>query len=233
MRHFISFGVVGLAVAVLSACGGPVPGSGFNAGSGEYAQHMRAQTNAPRAQTAGGPQPFPGQVSTGQTGQRSIGQEAVAAVRGGQMQGSAGSFPDQFAAAAPQSSNVNPDQFTPRPFGTSVPDQLVERDFVPMVQVSDMELTQPGGVPNLFTYALSSRHAVGQQQFNRTSPFRWRRSEAACAAFGSQDLAQEAFLAAGGPERDPNHLDPDGDGFACRWDPTPFRQAAQTVRVRN
>jgi hypothetical protein len=32
---------------------------------------------------------------------------------------------------------------------------------------------------------------------------------------------------AGGPRRDPLGLDPDGDGFACAWDPTPFRTALQ------
>jgi hypothetical protein len=32
-------------------------------------------------------------------------------------------------------------------------------------------------------------------------------------------------LSNGGPERDRLGLDPDGDGFACYWDPTPFRLA--------
>ncbi|CAN0586593.1 unnamed protein product, partial [Ectocarpus sp. 12 AP-2014] len=41
------------------------------------------------------------------------------------------------------------------------------------------------------------------------------------------DQAQIAFLEAGGPEKDRNGMDPDGDGFACNWDPTPFRRAAQ------
>jgi hypothetical protein len=45
----------------------------------------------------------------------------------------------------------------------------------------------------------------------------------------SDDLAQEAFLSEGGPERDRLGVDPDGDGFACRWDPTPFRRAASAV----
>ena len=45
----------------------------------------------------------------------------------------------------------------------------------------------------------------------------------ACARYGSPDLAQQAFLAAGGPDRDRRGLDPDGDGFACAWDPRPFR----------
>ncbi|MCH8465761.1 MAG: hypothetical protein LAT78_04190 [Roseinatronobacter sp.] len=204
-----------------------------------------APTGAP--QFAGQPQPTSG----------TIGAEAVAAVRGdtrpqGQFpapefpvaQQSVGAplsatganlsgAPTQMASANPQSAGVSEQQFTPQPFGTAQPDRLIERDFVPQVRVSDAELGQGGGSgPNLFVYALSSQHTVGQARFNRNHPLRWRRWEAACAQFASQDLAQEAFLAAGGPERDPNHLDPDGDGFACWWDPAPFRQAARTVRAR-
>ena len=40
-------------------------------------------------------------------------------------------------------------------------------------------------------------------------------------------LAQEEFLRTGGPERDKLGVDPDGDGFACAWDPRPFRTALQ------
>ena len=41
------------------------------------------------------------------------------------------------------------------------------------------------------------------------------------------DQAQSAFLDSGGPEKDRKGLDPDGDGFACGWDPTPFRNAVR------
>ena len=47
----------------------------------------------------------------------------------------------------------------------------------------------------------------------------------ACAEFGSADRAQIAFLESGGPKRDRKGLDPDGDGFACFWNPAPFRSA--------
>ena len=47
----------------------------------------------------------------------------------------------------------------------------------------------------------------------------------ACLRYPTDDAAQEAFLKAGGPARDPKKLDPDGDGFACDWDPTPFQKA--------
>ena len=54
---------------------------------------------------------------------------------------------------------------------------------------------------------------------------RLQSADAACRQFAAADQAQEAFLAAGGPERDGKALDPDGDGFACAWDPRPFRNA--------
>ena len=76
--------------------------------------------------------------------------------------------------------------------------------------------------PNIVQFALTTSHAPGTQMYNRSS-LRFTDQQAACARFSSSDLAQEAFLAAGGPERDRRGLDPDGDGFACSWDPRPFR----------
>lgn len=76
--------------------------------------------------------------------------------------------------------------------------------------------------PNIVQFALSTTHAPGTQVYNRSS-LRFTDQAAACARYASPDLAQEAFLAAGGPERDRRGLDPDGDGFACAWDPRPFR----------
>jgi hypothetical protein len=85
--------------------------------------------------------------------------------------------------------------------------------------------TGPSG-PNVVEYALATRHEPGVKIYQRF-PIRLRSPAAACAAFASNDLAQEAFLARGGPERDPLGLDPDGDGYACGWDPRPFRAAVQ------
>ncbi len=79
--------------------------------------------------------------------------------------------------------------------------------------------------PNIVEYALSTTHRVGTPRYRRSNPLRWQTWERNCARFPTQDAAQEAFLAAGGPERDRNNLDPDGDGFACWWDPEPFRRA--------
>ena len=77
--------------------------------------------------------------------------------------------------------------------------------------------------PNIVAYALSTQHMPGQKLYGRSALRRGNAS--ACSGYASADLAQEAFLQAGGPERDRLGLDPDGDGFACAWDPRPFRRA--------
>lgn len=83
--------------------------------------------------------------------------------------------------------------------------------------------------PNIVEYALSTTNVVGQKLYNRGLFATDSRAARACVAFVSDDLAQEAFLAEGGPSRDPKGLDPDGDGFACGWDPVPYRRAAATA----
>ena len=96
------------------------------------------------------------------------------------------------------------------------------------------KIDQPTGVPqrpanvgpSIVEYALATQHPVGVKLFSR-SPFRFKNPQKACAQYDTEDSAQEAFLAAGGPNRDRLGLDPDGDGFACGWDPSPFRAVAQ------
>lgn len=83
-----------------------------------------------------------------------------------------------------------------------------------------------GDAPNIVQFAISTNHPKGTQMYKRGG-LRLNSYNAACAKFPSPDLAQEAFLAAGGPDRDRKGLDPDGDGYACAWDPTPFRAAVQ------
>jgi len=84
--------------------------------------------------------------------------------------------------------------------------------------------TRTGGSgASIVAFALSTTNVVGQGIYQRTgSGNRFQRN---CAKYASSDLAQQAFLSKGGPERDRQGLDPDGDGFACFWDPAPFRQA--------
>lgn len=84
--------------------------------------------------------------------------------------------------------------------------------------------TRPGSdMPNIVAYALQTTNPKGAPIYRRSAFASDARHQRNCAAFSSADLAQEAFLANGGPDRDRQNLDPDGDGFACTWDPAPFR----------
>ncbi len=86
---------------------------------------------------------------------------------------------------------------------------------------------RPGSTgPNIVEYALATNNVPGVALYSR-SKLRVSNAQGACARYGSPDIAQEAFLEAGGPDRDRKGLDPDGDGFACAWDPRPFRTALQ------
>jgi hypothetical protein len=78
--------------------------------------------------------------------------------------------------------------------------------------------------PNIVAYALATSHPVGTEMHRRNPLLRGRNYERNCAGYVTPDLAQEAFLKTGGPQRDRLGLDPDGDGYACAWDPTPFRR---------
>jgi hypothetical protein len=95
-------------------------------------------------------------------------------------------------------------------------------------------IIQPGALPvrpgetgpNIAAYAVATNNPVGVKLYDRPA-FYMVNVGAACSKYTSPDLAQQAFLAAGGPQRDRKALDPDGDGFACDWDPRPFRAALQ------
>lgn len=81
--------------------------------------------------------------------------------------------------------------------------------------------------PNIVDYALSAPNVKGQEWYSRSllsGEARFRRN---CATYATPDDAQRDFLARGGPERDRRGIDPDGDGFACGWDPAPFIQAVR------
>ncbi len=81
------------------------------------------------------------------------------------------------------------------------------------------------GQPNIVQYALSTSNPVGTQLYSRAGFNLQAKAQRNCAQFASPDQAQIDFLSNGGPQRDRKGLDPDGDGYACGWDPSPFRSA--------
>lgn len=96
-------------------------------------------------------------------------------------------------------------------------------------EVAPTQLERPDDVgPNIFSYALGPARPVGSTgAYGRGLRASADRADGKCGGYSSADLAQEAFLEAGGPERDRLGLDPDGDGNACGWDPSVVRNAVQ------
>jgi hypothetical protein len=78
----------------------------------------------------------------------------------------------------------------------------------------------------IIEYAINAPNRLGQSVYSR-SGLALAAHDKACARYPNSAEAQEAFLKSGGPKRDPKNLDPDGDGFACTWDPTPFQRVSQ------
>jgi hypothetical protein len=104
--------------------------------------------------------------------------------------------------------------------------ERIARNRSEYVVVQPKDLPQrPGDTgPNIVEFALATSHAPGVQMYKRSGAG-LRSQNSACAKFASPDQAQQEFLGKGGPERDRMGVDPDGDGFACSWDPRPFRTA--------
>ncbi len=92
---------------------------------------------------------------------------------------------------------------------------------------SQLVVVQPGSLPNrvegvnVALFAKQTTNPVGQRVYQRSGGGLGARSS--CGRFATADDAQRAFLSAGGPATDRYGLDPDGDGFACKWDPAPYR----------
>jgi hypothetical protein len=243
-----------LTAAGLAACAPTVPDSGV--GFGDYATYMRERERAlasgqtapvsPVVPTApvfspervgaaidaadgrGLPPPATGGIVP-----------ATGGVQTGALIGSDPARPRGNAPATiqPQSGEVQ------RPAGISDEQdfeavsarETIESDAERIARArAQYQVIQPGALPtrtgssgpNIVAFALSTTHAPGTPVYRR-SGFGNRDPFANCGRYASADLAQEAFLEAGGPERDRQGLDPDGDGFVCGWDPRPFRAARQ------
>lgn len=81
---------------------------------------------------------------------------------------------------------------------------------------------RPKDLPNVAEYVFTGQHTLGIQKYNRTGLQLLNNHSRACSVYAHPIAAQEAFLAGGGPVRDRNNLDPDGDGFACGFTPQPY-----------
>jgi len=219
MGRLVFLGIAGLALA---GCATNAPLSNPGVGFGDYGQYAAQQdmANAPTSALAA-----PAAISSGSIGPGDL----VAAGIGGAPAGAA----PAGAAAAPlaiQSSGISDEQ----DFDAVSSRESIESDAARMAQAAaNYQVIQPTALPappastgpDIVAYALGAPNRLGQPWYSRFIFSGQRRFERNCASYRSPDEAQRDFLARGGPERDPRGLDPDGDGFACGWDPAPFLAA--------
>jgi hypothetical protein len=83
------------------------------------------------------------------------------------------------------------------------------------------ERTETG--PNIVAFALSTTNPVGTSLYKRSKFNTANKFKRNCGKYRHMDQAQADFMTAGGPQKDRNGMDPDGDGFACAWDPAVYR----------
>lgn len=230
------------ASVALSACSRPVPDdTGAGVGFGDYASYQLQQNQARSTSTALPPIASSGtetvipprSASAGNSDIAGIAASAIAAAEAPATPPTAPTVPQETAAVAPPSSPSISDE---QDFDAVAARETIETDAERLARMAAQRVEvaptavpdRPGSTgPNIVEYALSTTHPVGQQVYRR-SALRAGRHEANCLSYQSADLAQQAFLSMGGPERDRQVLDPDGDGYACSWDPNIYRTAARS-----
>jgi hypothetical protein len=234
-----------MSLAVLAACDPSVPDSGAGVGFGTYAEYQARREAELIAGGEGRLAPITPALTVSPeatvAGQGSdIADEAMAAI--GQSPAAVGAPADptgQFAqdAAVPLSNTVENGVgiSAENDFSAVSSERSIEQDAARVAanrqayqQVAPTSVPErpSGATASLVDFALSTTNSVGQPIYSRLTVGATARAQRNCAKYPSPDLAQDAFLAGGGPQRNVKGLDPDGDGFACSWDPHPFRLAA-------
>ncbi len=231
----------------IAACAPAVPDSGAGVGFQDYNSYVRERdASAPRPQAI-----VPPGFSTDQIGaaidradgrgiQTSPSASATGAVIGAPPTASfdttsairpRGNAPTGIREESGEMARVNQGISDENDFAAVSQRETIESDRARIERNrAQYQVIQPGALPtrpgelgpNIVDYALATSHPKGTQLYRRSS-FGVGSSASKCAGYASPDLAQQEFLAKGGPERDRLGLDPDGDGYACAWDPSPFR----------
>lgn len=235
MRFFL--GAMGLAV--LSACAPAIPDSGVGVdsgtgvGFGSYDAYQREKA-AREAALAGSALPPPAAVSS-ETLQAAGGAHAdpariAADTRAALDLGATGAPLGDVPPAVVDLAGISQENS----FEAVGAERTIEEDAARIAQTrAQYEVVQPQAIgsrpsdvgPNIVAYALASTQAIGTPVYRRVGLNKDGKFARNCAQYPSPDQAQLDFLRRGGPERDPLGLDPDGDGYACSWDPRPFRKA--------
>ncbi|EPX81172.1 hypothetical protein [Litoreibacter arenae] len=219
-----------LMVAGVAACAPTVPDSGAGVGFDDYDTYL-SQQQARDAQLRN-----QGSSAQAMTPEQETANAAVAAVRGTGGQPARGeSVPagvqNTSPIAVPEPDLDNPSISDEQDFQAVSSRQTIESDAARRrAQSAEYQVIAPTALPRRpgddaptpVEFALQTSHPVGQKVYRR-SILASGKTAKACSGFSSVELAQDAFLKAGGPQKDKLGVDPDGDGYACGWNPAKYR----------
>ncbi|MEO0750097.1 MAG: hypothetical protein AAFZ10_17185 [Pseudomonadota bacterium] len=236
-----------LAFLAISACSPNIPDSAAGVGFGDYNEYQAQQAAQARAANTVSPLPPASALSEESLTSATVGtplsaideQQTIADATAATLAATRSSSGTQPLQASP--SNPAP-QTVESAAGISVENDFEAVDNVRSIESdaalieqnrAQYQVVQPTALPdrvddprpNIVAYALSTTHPVGTRIYKRVGINQDARFARNCAEYGSPDRAQQDFLERGGPDRDRLGLDPDGDGFACNWNPAPFRNA--------
>lgn len=243
---------LGFVLTGLVACAETtVPDSGAGVGFDDYAQYeldraaREAQLSGSGSTSFGNPTPvsagplsaIPSTTGT-VAGNGAIGSDELARAGIGQTRVQDGSplsasNLDQGAAATNLANN--PDISDEQSFDAVAGRETIESDAERRAaQAAELIVVEAVPLPenrantgaNIVAYALGAPNVKGQEWYSRSILSGDSRFQRNCAAYNNPDEAQRDFLSRGGPDRDSYGIDPDGDGFACGWDPAPFKLSA-------
>ncbi|MFT6168683.1 MAG: hypothetical protein ACJAR9_000795 [Celeribacter sp.] len=236
-----------MSLAVLAACDPAVPDSGAGVGFGTYAEYQARREAELIAGGEGGAGPIVRPLTVSPEANTSsagsdIADDAMAAI--GQSSAPVGGPADPTGQYAPSTSasvsagvengvgisaeNDFDAVSSERSIAQDAARVAANRELYETVAPTSVLNRPSGATTSLVKFALSTTNSVGQPLYSRLTIGAEARALRNCSKYPSPDLAQEAFLAGGGPQRNVKGLDPDGDGFACSWNPQPFRLASRS-----
>jgi hypothetical protein len=243
------FPILATALIALTACTPEVPDSAAGVGFDDYDDYLAQKRERDRALATGTTYTNIAGPQTGQTAGQTAGQTgaqaaqtdaqatanaAVTAIGGTPAQQTG---PDASAVlvgqsgtgALPENDGSISDE---QDFGAVSGRQTIQSDAerrrnqsaqYQVVQPEDVPNRPKGTAPTPIEFAVETTHTVGTKKYRRSGFAGTSKYERNCASYPSNELAQDAFLQAGGPDKDKLGIDPDGDGFACSFNPTPYR----------
>lgn len=232
-----------MGFVALGACTTAVPDSGAGVGFDDYDAYL-AEQRARDAELTGGAIPAPDSVSSetldssGRTVSDNDAETIAAEAEAALAEAGANSGNDVVQASpsnpVPETVNTSTGISGENDFEAVGEQRSIESDAALIAENrARYKVIEPEALPtrsgsqgpNIVAYALASKHPVGTQVYNRVGFNKETKFRRNCAKYASPDRAQEDFLSRGGPKKDRLGLDPDGDGYACGWNPGPFRKA--------